>query len=80
MIEKLIALLANCGVNHRRTVANYLIANDVTIQKHGKNLEGRNSSLFKCSLCGWVDTDTWRSTDEFIFCPGCGAKMDGESC
>jgi DNA-directed RNA polymerase subunit M/transcription elongation factor TFIIS len=60
----------------REITVDHLIANGVTVQQHAKNLEGRNSSLFKCSLCGWWDNDTWSAVDEYIFCPGCGAKMD----
>ena len=61
-------------------IADYLIANGVTVQKHGQwedyvNIKG----VVRCSEChdtyiyrGWVDEGKW------YYCPNCGAKMDGE--
>lgn len=31
----------------------------------------------KCSCCGYQTTTRW--SDEFKYCPNCGAKMDAES-
>lgn len=44
---------------------------DVVEVKHGKWVEGK--TLEKCSLCGKKGFSDW------IYCPKCGAKMDGRS-
>lgn len=54
---------------------------DVTEVKHGKwDCRDENSLIYSCSEC-----DDWFMLNEgtpkengFIFCPHCGAKMDGE--
>lgn len=47
--------------------------------KHGFNVDGKSGSLFRCSECGWEDYDTLTATaEEYNYCPGCGAKMDGK--
>ena len=43
---------------------------DVVEVRHGEWIEGR--SLEKCSLCGKKGFSDW------LYCPCCGAKMDGE--
>ncbi len=56
-------------------LAEYLAANDVTIQKHARWIEDvrySNTPSFKCSNCGW---DTSSMTNG---CPHCLAKMDGK--
>ena len=49
--------------------ANLLISDGVTVQKHGRWIEGK--SLEKCSICGKKGFPDWH------YCPNCGAKMDG---
>lgn len=64
--------------------ADYLIANGVTVQKHGRWIECEDSLMdvyYECSVCGeafFLDEGT---PDEncYKFCPNCGAKMDGEA-
>lgn len=42
---------------------------------HGKDLA--QPSLFKCSVCGCEDDDTYTcDVSEYRFCPACGAKID----
>lgn len=42
---------------------------------HGKDLA--QPSLFKCSVCGCEDDDTYTcDVSEYHYCPNCGAKMD----
>lgn len=42
---------------------------------HGKDLA--QPSLFKCSVCGCEDDDTYTcDVSEYRFCPNCGAKID----
>lgn len=44
----------------------------------GRNLAADTPSRFECSVCGWTDWDTYTAdNDEYNYCPGCGAKMDG---
>lgn len=62
--------------------AEKLIANDVAPVRHGrweqcfedwrKQIEGN-----KCSLCGFEHYGT--SIRDYLYCPNCGAKMDGEN-
>lgn len=86
--ERLIELLKakydhycdQCGVNKQtdyiENLADHLIANGVTVQKHGRWLDGI------CTNCGvealeYVDEEgDWLvyTTD---YCPNCGAKMSG---
>lgn len=45
--------------------------------RHGYNTHKNTPSLFKCSLCGWFDSDTYTGdTHIYNYCPYCGAKMD----
>lgn len=47
--------------------------------KHGKNLDEKWPSLFKCSICHWSCWDTYcGDTDIYNYCPNCGARMDAE--
>jgi formylmethanofuran dehydrogenase subunit E len=62
-------------------IADYLIANGVTIQKHGRWEEYVNiKGVVRCSECNdtyiyreWVDEGKW------YYCPNCGANMDEEA-
>lgn len=48
---------------------------DVAPVIHGKDLAQR--SLFKCSVCGCEDDDTYTcDVSEYRYCPNCGAKID----
>lgn len=45
---------------------------------HGYNTED-DTSLFKCSVCGWACWDTYYGdTNTYKYCPNCGAVMDGK--
>ena len=57
--------------------ANYLIANGVTIQEHGRWEEEPFllGTTNVCSLCGEY---YGMPHGKFNYCPNCGAKMDGE--
>lgn len=45
--------------------------------KHGRNLNADYPSLFECSVCGYVNDDTYRGVPHtFNYCPHCGARMD----
>ena len=51
-------------------------AADVAEVRHGHDTKD-TPSLFECSVCGWSCWDTYPGdTDEYNFCPNCGAKMD----
>lgn len=50
-------------------------AADVAPVVHGKDLA--QPSLFKCSVCGCEDDDTYTcDVSEYRYCPNCGAKID----
>lgn len=45
--------------------------------KHGHNLSADYPSLFECSVCGYVNDDTYCGVPTtFNYCPNCGARMD----
>lgn len=47
---------------------------DVAPVVHGKDLA--QPSLFKCSVCGCEDDDTYTcDVSEYRFCPACGARL-----
>lgn len=59
-------------------IADYLIANGVTVRKKGKwketgNRDWDGAELMRCSVCGCVTKG-----DYMNFCPNCGADMRGE--
>lgn len=63
-------------------VIDYLISHGVTVQKHGRWIyedETLNtSSGYRCTACRsplWLSPDVPQA---FIYCPNCGAKMDGK--
>ena len=88
MKEKLIELLDNLSVSgyseiachtykeiFADKIADYLIANDVVVQKHGEWLKTGFGEVGKCSCCGEC-SNVWKfGVPEY--CPKCGAKMDG---
>ena len=59
---------------HELQLAEYLIANGVTVQKHGRWLPCGFGKEIMCSVCGGELGDVW----EYRHCPNCGAKMDKE--
>lgn len=80
--EKLIKILDNhcdyamnidCNEDCANCLADHLIANGVTIQKHGRWLG--EPGYFKCSCCGKYGGDCGFETS--AYCPNCGAKMEG---
>jgi NADH pyrophosphatase NudC (nudix superfamily) len=58
-------------------IADYLIANNVVVQKHGYwAWEGRFKA---CSECGsYIDWDDTLGANHWSFCPYCGTQMDGD--
>lgn len=45
---------------------------------HGYNVDREYPSLFECSICHWSCNDTYYGdTEDYNYCPNCGAKMDG---
>lgn len=58
-------------VDPTEVVADYLIANGVTIQKHGR--WDMKDTAYGCSLCGHGMFHPWSN-----YCPNCGAKMREE--
>lgn len=52
--------------------ADYLLANDVTLVKHGK-WKCRAKHLGECSECAEVVATRYK------YCPNCGARMDGDT-
>ncbi len=63
--------------------ADYLISHGVTVQKHGRWIDGAENFTCgnhnaECSACHC--NVSWSGCDEdFNYCPNCGAKMDGEA-
>lgn len=55
------------------TLADCLLANGVTVQKHGR-WKGAGMGDYRCSLCSEVV-----SGNNHNYCPNCGAIMDGEA-
>ena len=91
--ESLIELImsANCVSGFAGSLADYLIANGVTFQKHGRWIAASDGTHF-CSECGCDASYTWDDIDRFFInsaddvpdrisgsCPNCGAKMEGEA-
>lgn len=59
-------------------LADYLIANGVTVQKHGRWIKsGIMEPGYDCSECG--QAYAWWNCSEAHYCPNCGARMDGEA-
>ena len=81
-LEKAMTIAAANGKDKdRRTWAKAICvlhdmpAADVAPVVHGKDLA--QPSLFKCSVCGCEDDDTYTcDVSEYRYCPNCGAKMD----
>ena len=81
--EKLMELLdgmfnGDCCVDKADAVE-YLIANGVTVQKHGRweFVENKYCSKACCSCCGQLQGLYINGRKpEWEYCPNCGAKMD----
>ena len=64
-----------CGTADYIYMIEDMPAADVAPVVHGKDLA--QPSLFKCSVCGCEDDDTYTcDVSEYRYCPNCGAKMD----
>lgn len=56
-------------------------AADVQPVKHGRWELGKGGNdfigypVYNCSVCGYCNEDLYR----FLYCPNCGARMDGET-
>ena len=62
-------------------IAEYLMANGVTVQKHGRwikptKINGRNFSVPHCSACEGIPCGADENTH---YCPNCGAKMEANT-
>ena len=53
---------------------------DAVPVRHGKwkRTPSNWGALFECSECGETATETVMGYPRYIYCPMCGAKMDGE--
>ena len=72
LIKLLDVLIQPGKQNTLGEIADYFIANDVTIQKHGRWIvhnKGQNNWV-ECSECNTVGSLFWKR------CPMCEAKMD----
>lgn len=79
-IKHLLYELCLTGRIDRATLAEqFKDLNSVEPVKHGRNLSADYPSLFECSVCGYVNDDTYSGCPHiFTYCPNCGATMDGE--
>lgn len=75
-------VLGNLPVNNESLV-DYLIANNVVVQKHGRWVKANQSQyfhyedyLYECSICGCSVASDF--THMFNYCQICGARMDLE--
>ena len=51
---------------------------DVVEVKHGEWISDDADILFHCSECEAQISTSWDYEGEWIYCPNCGAKMDGK--
>lgn len=67
-------------VSKAERIAGVLIANDVVVQNHGKWMKmpgGYQNEI--CSICTcWGGVDRKGNPIRTVYCPNCGAKMDGD--
>ena len=74
--------MSNIEGIHAKPLADYLIANGVTVQKHGRWVKCGNYN--RCSECNGQmpflpEHGGALSPEQTNYCPHCGAKMDGEA-
>ena len=63
-----------CSAKNLQSISD-MPAADVAPVVHGKDLA--QPSLFKCSVCGCEDDDTYTcDVSEYRYCPNCGVKID----
>lgn len=68
-------------------MADHLMKNGVTVQKHGRWIEQEDPMLdtfYTCSVCKndfYIEAvgDTLKDLFLYSYCPECGARMDGEN-
>ena len=53
-------------------------AADVAPVRHGRWEEANDGDGIVCSLCGTDFCTLIHDTDNFLYCPNCGCRMDGE--
>ena len=67
-------------VRRAEWIAGVLIANDVIVQNHGEWIKmpgGYRNEI--CSICTcWGGVDEKGNPIRTVYCPNCGAKMDGD--
>jgi hypothetical protein len=64
---------------HQKILALYPTVDAVEVV-HGYNIDRDTPSLFECSVCHWSCWDTYcGDTEDYNYCPNCGAKMDEEA-
>ena len=75
--EKLIDILKSppYGEYSYEDLADHLIANGVTVQKHGRWKLNKSGSG-TCSECHRTQNDVWDYDTWQRYCGSCGAKMD----
>ena len=75
--EALMKLMQDgCSAKNLQSISD-MPAADVAPVVHGKDLA--QPSLFKCSVCGCEDDDTYTcDVSKYRYCPNCGAKIDEE--
>ena len=90
--EKLVELLdgmfnGECCID-KTEAADFLIANGVTVARHGQWIYNIESGKYVCSACGEnalsFKIDTLYGVDLYEtcltdYCPNCGARMDEEA-
>lgn len=64
--------------------ADYLLANDVTLVKHGiwtLNVDNYDCEYITCSCCNedFYPSDGYAFDEILKYCPNCGARMDGDT-
>lgn len=57
-------------------LADYLLANGVTVQKHGRWIHKEGEEFSYCSVCNYPVSYMWNMTN---YCPNCGVKMGDDS-
>lgn len=70
--EIIIELLRAINIDNAEYIANYLVANGTTVQRHGWWITPASYSFSFCSVCGYISDKNTK------YCPGCGSDMSTE--
>ena len=79
-------LPSNTEEFHLRMFVTHLLANGVTVQKHGRwivtqeynDVLGMDIVKYTCSVCGEYRLTATGLSQATDYCPNCGARMDGK--